>query len=841
MKNALPKIFRSCPDLFVPLISGIFLGMSILIMPDNQNFDNGSFVFAIFAYLISIVYFFARVVPIGLKKNKAELKVSLKSAVIIWLSTAFISCFTLNRSMNVFDDSVLWYSIFVVCFTTAFISRAVYSQFNNTLRFILDAFLGTGSLLMLYLIVALSSWYAIGVVGFFLLGFSLHVFVPLAILIFIAKTISVEFKHKAFRIGYLSGVFLSLSLLIYFGAKWKISGDAINKIHQESLFEHTDDELPMMMEMAQKIPTDGMAGKFLKADIVYNTFDTDNIFSMRFDRFNFNEPRRHDPLVAIFSNLVVYPEITKEDRIELLNFLFRGRHLSERKFWDGDDIRTTKIAYETQLFPEYRLAYTEMLLQMQVKKNHQSWSAQQEALYTFFLPEGTSVTSLSLWVNGKEEKSVLTTKSKADSAYSDIVGVQMRDPSLVHWKEGNTITVRVFPVTFETPRQIRIGFTSPLHKIGNKLRYDNIPFQGPDATNADWNVAFTQKGSMLPISSSIKFKTENNRSIYEGKPGDNWYIETDAPILNSNSFSFNGFNYSAQEAFNKNIPFICKSVILDVNKTWNKGEVESIFQNFDKKSVSCWNGKNLVQGDDPSFDQLIADRMEYNFSLLPFHKITDSAHTLVITKGNITGPFLDELKDSDLANNIKSYFSKGNKPYVFSLQGESSVFIKTLAELRLVQYASGDNEKLKSCLKGSFPKVEENDSTLFIASADMTISKTVDKAKSAADAPDHLMRLFAYNKVLQLIGASYFDESYELDEPVRLAAEANVVSPVSSLIVLETKEDYEKYDIKADPDGLGNASLKNAGAVPEPHEWLLIILTAGGLLYYFIRRKKTAL
>jgi hypothetical protein len=50
------------------------------------------------------------------------------------------------------------------------------------------------------------------------------------------------------------------------------------------------------------------------------------------------------------------------------------------------------------------------------------------------------------------------------------------------------------------------------------------------------------------------------------------------------------------------------------------------------------------------------------------------------------------------------------------------------------------------------------------------------------------------------------------------------VSPVSSLVVLETREDYKRFDIKDTDNSLKNASLNGKGAVPEPHEWALIII-----------------
>jgi hypothetical protein len=56
------------------------------------------------------------------------------------------------------------------------------------------------------------------------------------------------------------------------------------------------------------------------------------------------------------------------------------------------------------------------------------------------------------------------------------------------------------------------------------------------------------------------------------------------------------------------------------------------------------------------------------------------------------------------------------------------------------------------------------------------------------------------------------------------AATAYVVSPVSSLVVLETKEDYERFGIKDKDNSLHNATKNSSGAVPEPHEWALIIV-----------------
>jgi XrtN system VIT domain protein len=102
------------------------------------------------------------------------------------------------------------------------------------------------------------------------------------------------------------------------------------------------------------------------------------------------------------------------------------------------------------------------------------------------------------------------------------------------------------------------------------------------------------------------------------------------------------------------------------------------------------------------------------------------------------------------------------------------------------------------------------------------IAKTANS--TGGSAPDHLLRLFAYNHILQQIGPRYFCQGDIEDELIAEAAQANIVSPVSSLIVLETQADYERFDIQKSKDSLGNASMNASGAVPEPEEWALIII-----------------
>jgi XrtN system VIT domain protein len=119
--------------------------------------------------------------------------------------------------------------------------------------------------------------------------------------------------------------------------------------------------------------------------------------------------------------------------------------------------------------------------------------------------------------------------------------------------------------------------------------------------------------------------------------------------------------------------------------------------------------------------------------------------------------------------------------------------------------------------------------------ADIALVKEQGQARS--NGPDHLMRLFAYNHIMQQAGQAGFARFPDSSALVQTAKEAYVVSPVSSLVVLESEKDYERFDISDSEASLKNASAKSKGAVPEPHEWVLIFIGVAVALYLFFKSK----
>jgi XrtN system VIT domain protein len=188
---------------------------------------------------------------------------------------------------------------------------------------------------------------------------------------------------------------------------------------------------------------------------------------------------------------------------------------------------------------------------------------------------------------------------------------------------------------------------------------------------------------------------------------------------------------------------------------------------------------------------------------------------------------LSDLKKSDYAERTTTYLGKDyEKIKVMNFGDELSPFWKCLHELRLIDYAKADlSMALQQINNSQFHIYEENASTLAIVDSKMSIVKqSTSDTGIAGNAPDHLLRLFAYNDVMRKVGQHYFN-SQDYEESVFAEAEEGyVVTPVTSMIVLESEEDYKRMGIDNNKNTVGNSGIIGGGAVPEPHEWVLIFI-----------------
>lgn len=828
---------KSHKNLFIAGLVLIALELVILFFTSQDrnvspNFfdDNGIF---FINYVLTLIYL---IIVFILHGTVFKFKRIHYSYFLIILTLLSISAFTLNNTMALFARFSTWVNYYLVLFYLAFLGLSYIKDMPRILRWLDFFILGMGLVLVLYFSVYLIPLYHIAFIGALFLGISLHIIIPLCVLI---AGIVLFLKLQQSRIDrafFLAGIVVPLIITAVFLTRWNTFQKQIHKA-SASIITRPANTLPEWVLFCQSMPSDHFSQKIIKGKIVYDVFE--NLWGFGWSSTTFDEVKRHDPLVNIGLAINGDIDIDNQTRIKILKSQYNARHMTQRKLWTGKDIETVDVLNNVKIFPDYRLAYMEKIITI---KNTNSWNNnQQEAAFTFYMPEGSVATSLSLWINGKEEKSRLTTKEKADSAYRSIVGVERRDPALLHWQEGNTVTVTVFPVTPEKNRKFKVGVTIPLENSGGNLTMKNVYFDGPvtDDIMETTRVEVASNHDVNSIDLPDGFDAQpNNIFLYTGNFRPYWEIEMQATPLAEKRFSFKNKNYSIQEFKERKVPVNINKIYLDINKSWKHEEYESILdQNNDKKIYA--HHDLMIRITNENKDDIYNQLKSKNFSLFPFHKIQSGAATLVISKSGELSPNLSDLEGSEFLNNLTGQLASENKRFnLFQIGTVTSPYIKSLKEFQVFNFLTGSVDEANQLLQEQvFHKSSDDPDQVDLANAGITIIRDTMPVK-VHSAPDHLLRLFAYNRIMKATGRNYFNDNKDyIDEVLSVANQAYVVSPVSSLVVLESQKDYERFDIGENKNSLKNASIQSSGAVPEPSEWIMISVFALLVFWLFFRKR----
>lgn len=768
--------------------------------------DSTLFTSFLISFALTVAYFFAGLVRRHrTHKNRALL-------LVLFL----ISAYSLNRLMEVFEVASTWFFILQVIVCINFILFAFFEFMPAWLKHLQCFIMGIAMMVFIYLAIYLLPLYAPSLAASLVFGFSLHTFVPLLFcLLTIAMMRSVARPQRKYWISFAAGAMASLTITAVFIVYWCHYVKQINTTFTRASVKDNND-LPAWVSAAQQLPLNVITERVLESDIVYAIPDLDNgMMLWRMPTRNFRA-REHDPLVmsaALFSGKVTVPI---DDRIRMLQCLYNARHEAQERFWAGDDLVTCEVKGDVLLWPQQRISYTQLDLTVGHTESENRWRNQQEAIYTFYLPEGGVVSSLSLWINGKEEKGILTTKEKADSAYRTIVGREMRDPSVVHWQEGNAVTVRVFPVISGESRRFRIGVSAPMTLSGKELVYEQLRFDGPPAAAA-----------AQQITVHIDGKKYERKGRYQA----GWKYTVPAPAIQPGSFSFDGSAYSVHPARKQHVPFTPTAIYLDINASWTRAELQAVYELVRERPVLVAGNRRLTALD---LDRIYEEMSAHTFNLFPFDEIGDNPGALVISKSSLVSPSIDDIKESPFMKRLQGYFTQGRQVKVFDIGSDLSPYLRSLKEFRALQYMQGDLFLLRQTLSSrTFAVNREDANSVVIDNAAISIERTAATAPAAG--PDHIMRLFAYNHILQQSGAGLLEGAVITPDLVKEAEKAHIVTPVSSLVVLETQEDYQRFGIKNSENSLRNASANSTGAVPEPHEWALIILVCITIFFFKYR------
>ncbi|MEZ4772765.1 MAG: XrtN system VIT domain-containing protein [Bacteroidia bacterium] len=801
----------------------------------NHHIFNGGGLFWV-VYGITVSYFIAIIITHLREHGLANFSKGDEKLYSIALVLFSLSAHSLNlsRELSVFAPYTNWLNAFMIAMHAAILAFPYRSQLPAAIQYVIYFVNGSGMLVAFYMAIFLGPLNIYAIPLSIVLGISMLALAPVFWVIHFIQSLfrmnPLPWSQRAFWLG----VTIPLLILGGFLAKWNsVQKDILSA---RSVYQtRYADILPEWVVLSQELPD----GPFTEMVIMSEAFSQKSFWTGELNgmlnQLTYQGNQRHNPLAVIAHMMYEKLNFTDETLIKLLESRYDARHMTHRRLWRGDNLETRKVQTDIRIFPKYRLAYLEKTLTIH-NQSYESWS-QEEAVYSFYLPEGAVVTSLSLWINGVEQKSRLTTRSKADKAYETIVGYERRDPALVHWQEGNRISVTVFPCTPDEDRVFKMGFTAPLTINGQMLELENVYFNGPETADTREEITLTVPEDYTSKPKLFWGFREKEKGIFtfKGSYQPDWKLQFPATELAEDYFSFQGKSFHLSPIAVHEATFTPQEIVLDINRSWTNSDLDFARALTGKFPVYVFTPQRaLLTGD--NFREVTDGMRKNQFSLLPLHLIPNPENTLVISRSGSRSPLLNDLKETPFANGLSAYLAGfSGKVKWFDIGTEISPYVRTLKELRVLDYTTGSTESLQAWLdRGIFISEQEATSQVNIHAAGISIS--MDTLAHSSSAPDHLMRLYAYNDLMRSIGTRYFDKEKLEEEWIREAEEAYVVSPVSSLTVLETQQDYERFDIKENKKTLGNASVHNDGSAPEPHEWALIVLV--GLIIAGVQIKR---
>lgn len=742
----------------------------------------------------------------------------------ISLSLFYVGCFALNKEIELFAPFSPVLTGYMVLTQITMMALPFLSWFNEVWKRIFVFFTGLSIVFTAYLMLYLSPTYPIGIIGLIAIGMSIHLFIPLFSFVQFIRLIRINADDvKKYQRWFWVGVLVPISILVlYLGVygtfKYKMNG-AKRDYHATSM------DIPYWMYLQANYTQSEFEEFFMQNPA--NIRMSDGIINSKADT--------HLPMGIIAELIFGKLKLDDHELDALFANMYAHRHDNNPRLWSGRDLTTDTVKTQVDVFPEFRMTYVQKTIDVSNHSKH-SWGRDQEAIYTFHLPDGAAGTSLSLWIDGREEKAILSTKAKVRNAYSTIVGRERRDPAMMQWEDGNRLVVNIFPVRPDLPRKFKVGFTIPLEAYDDATGVNDIYFQGPDFSNGTETTEINIKGAnaveFQNISSGL---VANNQTLKgSGNIQAGWHLSWKSVPLSSEPFVFDGYAYKAREVHAELQEFHTENIVLDVNNIWLKADFDGIWNRRGNSNIFIQKNDQLVLLSEQNYEEVFESESDKKFSVFrPFllkKQDINPAKTLVITKSKRETPLLSDCANSSLYTEVANYHAQSDAPFkLFDLSLKSCSYVRSLGESGMADLMNGTLPELAQLLEDQqFPVYHSDADEVFIGEAKIAIARTPVSDNQTATAPDHLMRAFGIERTMSHLAPFYFKRDSVLESSITLAREAYVVSPYSSLVSLESQADYDRFDLKKpEQDGvksLGNASILGGGSVPEPEEWALIAM-----------------
>ena len=475
-----------------------------------------------------------------------------------------------------------------------------------------------------------------------------------------------------------------------------------------------------------------------------------------------------------------------------------------------------------------------------------------EARAQIALPPGGVVSRVTLWINGEEREAAFGGRSQVREAYQEVAVVRRRDPVLVTTCGPDRVLLQCFPVPPDGgTMKARIGITAPLVLASR----EQGSFVWPRFLERNFGISQDLKHARW-IESPTALTPEN------GGP---------APAQ-TGAGPFTLHDTVSEAALATSPETIIVQRPAGVGSVWTpaaepgriiRQTIQPVAPVLPARLVVVLDGSEGMQSsareaagalaglpETMEVAVLIASDETKEFNTRP-QKATASAIKEIqqsIGRARFTGG-QDNLPALEAAWDLAAASAQGavvwiHQPQPVALSSDSGLrqrLERAAAPVRLmeIQTRNGPDrivEKLDGLgsvehvvrlgsLRSDFDRLLSRwtgKSPAFVLIREL-VAET--EAADGTRVGSHIERLWARDEAMHLAGRR------ERDAAVKLAAENQLVTPLTGAVVLETREQYDRHNLKpADPT--------TVPAVPEPQTWLLMGagMLAGATRRWFRRR-----
>lgn len=483
------------------------------------------------------------------------------------------------------------------------------------------------------------------------------------------------------------------------------------------------------------------------------------------------------------------------------------------------------------------VAYMEWTLQFQNDS-----AREREARAQIRLPHNAVCSRLTLWVDGEEREAAFGKRAQVREAYKDVAVVQRRDPALVTTSSPDGILLQCFPIPPSQRMKVKVGITAPL-----EIRLGEALLSLPHFSERNFSIASAFKHSVWVECPSPYRTRAQERASDSVRERTNQISLTDYEMQDP--------RYAVLRLFRP-----------PVGKVLLEGQTCLTFQPRDSQGFGAAKACIVLDGSSrmgevlidwsrilnafPSGTQFAAVCSGPEVSVWSHGFSMDTSGLSEWLSGRTFEGGCDPVPALTRAWDLCP--SEGELCFILWVHAPDPVELSSADTLmqRLVRRPAAENSgvlllsvpvlpgpsRLEEALGdlSSVERISVLDSaqeTLEFAAANLAAQDVVRVYEDASGCAEigHIDRLAGYEHIRRLVrlgGLSNIEQAQEIGIRMRL------VTPVTGAVVLEQQSQYDEHGL--DP----GANEESIPAIPEPEEWVLIIVAALATVYLVCRRRR---